>query len=141
MTQARAHSGTVVRDGDTDFRVIGCRKCRAVIVVLYHRDDRLLADIHAPVLDPVHRQPITDVEFLPADDDLPEWRSKYEGLTRPTQDPRGIWFGGIDVLEEIDGDPNIEVTCYCRGAHRVDLADIANHARSAPKNRIWWPVS
>jgi hypothetical protein len=140
MTQGRAHSGTIIRDGDSDFRVVGCRKCRAIMVVLYYRGHRLMADIHAPVLDPVHRLPIEPVEVIPADGDLPEWRSQYEGMTRPSEDPRGTWFGGIDVAEEVDPDPQIAVTCYCQGAHRVDLAAISEAARQWRKSWMPWPV-
>lgn len=140
MTEARKYSGTVVRDGDTDYRTVHCRTCRAPIIVLFHRGDTLVADIHAPVLDPERRLPIEPFEFLPADDETPEWSSAYAGMTRPSTDPRGVWFGGIDVAEEIDGDPYVEITCYCRGARKVDLGKIAAEARVCRASRMWWPV-
>lgn len=138
----RQYSHTIVRDGDSDYRAVGCSKCRAIMVVLYYRGDRLIADIHAPVLDPEHRLPIAAVEVIPADEEFPEWRSQYAGMTRPSEDPRGTWFGGVDVADETaGGDTRVEVTCYCQGAHKVDLADIVTQARDAPKTRMWWPVS
>ena len=129
-------------DTDVPFRSVGCRKCKTEIVVLYHRDDRLTCDIFAPVIRPgiSHTAPIEPHEVIPADGDLPEWRSQYAGMTRNMEDPRGAWFGGLDVDDETAEVPNIEVTCRCQGAHRVDLAEIVRAARKWRKDWLPWPV-
>jgi hypothetical protein len=130
-------------DTDVPFRTVGCRQCRTKIVVLYHRDDRLTCDMFGPAITPGsgHTAPIEPHELIPADGDLPEWRSQYAGMTRNLPDPRGTWFGGIDVADETDTDPHIEVTCRCQGPHRVDLAAITDAARKSRKSWMPWPVS
>jgi len=118
-------------DTDVPFRTVGCRECRTEIVRLFHRDDRLTCDIFAPVIRPgtSHTAPIEADES-----------SHYAGMTRDLPDPRGAWFGGVDVADETADDPNIEVTCRCQGAHRVDLAAIAQAARKWRKDWLPWPV-
>jgi hypothetical protein len=125
---------------DTPFRTVGCQKCRRPIVILYYRDDRLMCDLFQPAITPNsgHTLPITEVEVLPAEDDLPEWRSKYEGMTREKPDPRGIWFSGVDVVEEIADDPRVEVTCRCAGEHFIDLDQVVAAARGYRGNWVPW---
>lgn len=130
-------------DTDVPFRRIVCRDCRAQFVTLYHRGDRLMCDILAPAITPGtgHTEPIEPIELLPAEGDLPEWRSQYFGLVREKEDPRGAWFFGIDVAEETEFDPRIEITCKCQGPHHVDLAAIAAAAAAWRRNLMPWPVT